>query len=146
MDMNKLFSLKTADRKPRWHVIDASGKILGRLATEVATILRGKNKAFFTPHIDAGDYVVVINCDKIELTGEKWTDKMYERYSGYRSGLKKTSAQDLFAKKPDELVRLAVRGMLPKNRLNRTVIKKLKVYTGSEHPHKAQVASATVAA
>lgn len=141
MDMNKIPFLRKEDRKPRWHVIDAAGKVLGRVATQVADILRGKNKAFFTPHTDSGDYVVVINMDKIELTGEKWTDKMYERYSGYRSGLKKTSARDLFAKRPGELMHLAVRGMLPKNRLNRQIIKKLKVYTGAEHPHKAQIAA-----
>ena len=141
MDMNKSFFLKKEDKDPKWRVIDASGKVLGRLSTEIADVLRGKDKPQYTPHTDAGDYVVIINCDKIRLTGNKWKDKFYARYSGYRSGLKLTSAEDLFKKDPTELIKKSVKGMLPKNRLSRQMFKKLKVYVGSEHPHKAQVPS-----
>lgn len=140
MDMNRIFFLRKEDRQPKWHVIDAKGKILGRLATEIADILRGKNKPEFTPHADAGDYVVVINAEKIMLTGNKWEDKEYDRYTGWMGGYKVTTAKDLLAKHPTHLVEFAVRGMLPKNKLNREIIKKLKVYTGTEHPHKAQLA------
>ena len=140
MDMNKSFVLRNEDRAPKWRVIDAEGKILGRMSTEIADILRGKDKPELTPHIDCGDYVVVINCDKIKLTGNKWKEKMYPRYSGWRSGLKLTSAEDMQEKHPTDIVRLAVRRMLPKNRLSREVIKKLKIYIGAAHPHTAQVA------
>lgn len=140
MDMNKIFFLRKEDRQPKWHVIDAKGKILGRLATEIADILRGKNKPEFTPHADAGDYVVVINAEQVALTGNKWEGKEYDRYTGWMGGYKVTTAKDLLAKHPTHLVELAVRGMLPKNKLNREVIKKLKVYVGTEHPHKAQTA------
>ena len=139
MDMNRSFVLKKEDRSPRWHVVDASGKVLGRLATQVADILRGKDKPEYTPHTDGGDYVVVTNCDKISLTGDKWEDKIYASFSGWRSGLKERSAKEVFAKDPTFLVKHAVKGMLPKNRLNRQVIKKLKVYVGDQHPHKAQI-------
>jgi large subunit ribosomal protein L13 len=139
MDMNKVFFLKKEDRKPRWHVIDASDKVLGRLCTQAADILRGKTKATYTPHTDGGDYVVITNCEKIKLTGNKWNDKMYARYSGYRSGLKETSAKNLLAKDPTRLIMLGVRGMLPKNKLNRAILKKLKIYAGDQHPHKAQI-------
>lgn len=139
MDMNKAFILKKEARAPKWHVVDASGLVLGRLATRVADILRGKDTAEYTPHTDSGDYVVVVNCDKIVLTGDKWSDKVYKNYSGWRSGLKLTTAQEMLNKKPEEIVRLAVKGMLPKNKLNRQIIKKLKIYTGAEHPHLAQV-------
>ena len=139
MDMNKSFFLKNEDRKPKWHVIDASDKVLGRLATSIADILRGKDKPEYTPHTDSGDYVVVTNCDKIVLTGNKWEDKIYKSYSGWRGGLKERSAQDVLKKDPSFLIKAAVKGMLPKNNLSRSIIKKLKVYTGSEHPHEAQV-------
>ncbi len=139
MDMNKTFFMRKEDRKPRWHVVDASGKVLGRLCTQVADMLRGKTKAAYTPHTDAGDYVVVINCDKIRLTGKKWDDKTYATFSGYRGGLKETPAKDVFAKDPCRLIMLGVRGMLPKNTLNRAVLKKLKVYVGDQHPHAAQI-------
>jgi large subunit ribosomal protein L13 len=138
MDMNKSFVLTTEARAPKWHVIDASGKVLGRLCTEVATILRGKDKPEFTPHTDSGDYVIVTNCDKIVLTGNKWKGKTYKSFSGYRGGLKTQSALEVFKKDPCRLVVMGVKGMLPKNTLNRAVIKKLKTYAGSEHPHKAQ--------
>jgi len=141
MDMNKSFVLKKEARTPKWHVIDASGKVLGRLATQVADILRGKDKAEYTPHTDSGDYVVVINCEKIALTGNKWKDKKYVRFTGWRSGLKETSAEEVLQKHPERLIEMAVKGMLPKNKLNRRIIKKLKVYPGAEHPHKAQVST-----
>ena len=137
--MNRAFILKNEDHKPKWQVIDASGEVLGRLATRVADILRGKTSPSYTPHTDSGDYVVILNCEKIYLSGDKWEDKIYSNYSGWRSGLKQTTAQDLFKKDPTELIRIAVKGMLPKNKLNRQVIKKLKIYVGGEHPHQAQV-------
>ena len=139
MDMNKAFLMKKEARLPRWHVLDASDKVLGRLCTQIATILRGKDKATYTPHTDAGDYVVVTNCDKIRLTGNKLKGKMYARFSGYKGGLKETSARDLLAKDPSRLILLGVRGMLPKNKLNRVILKKLKVYAGNTHPHTAQL-------
>jgi large subunit ribosomal protein L13 len=139
MDMNKTFFLAKEARNPRWHMIDASDKVLGRLCTQVATLLRGKHKAVYTQHTDAGDYVVITNCDKIRLTGKKWTDKMYSSFSGYRGGLKEIAARDLFAKDPRRLIMLGVRGMLPKNKLNRAILKKLKVYVGDKHPHAAQL-------
>ena len=140
MDMNRVYFLKTADRLPKWRVIDATDKVLGRLCTEVADILRGKDKPAYTAHNDAGDYVVVTNCDKIILTGKKLTDKMYESFSGYRSGLKLTAARDMMKKRPDYLIWHGVKGMLPKNKLNRKILKKLRVYTSNEvHPHDAQI-------
>lgn len=144
MDMNKSFVLRNeayTKHDQTWHVIDASGKILGRLATQVTDMLRGKDNPVFTPHADSGVYVVVINCDKIKLTGDKWNSKMYARYSGWRSGLKETAAKDVFAANPGDLVYMAVRGMLPKNKLSRQLLKKLRVYAGDQHPHKAQVSA-----
>ena len=137
--MNRSFVLKKEDRKPQWHVIDAKGKILGRLATQIADILRGKNTPLYTPHADAGDYVVVINAKEIALSGNKWEDKEYISYSGWFGGKKVLTAKDVHQKDPSELVRHAVKGMLPKNKLNRQILKKLKVYAGTEHPHKAQI-------
>lgn len=139
MDMNKVFFLKKEDRKPRWHVIDASDKVLGRLCTQVAELLRGKDKTTYTPHTDAGDYVIITNCEKIKLTGNKWEDKIYSSYSGYRSGLKEVAAKDVFAKDPRRLIMHGVKGMLPKNKLNRAVLKKLRVYVGDQHKHDAQM-------
>lgn len=139
-DFNKTFFARKEDHKPRWHVIDAEGMVLGRLATRIADILRGKNKATYTAHTSFGDYVVVINASKIVLTGNKLNDKIYESYSGYIGGLKQTSARDLLAKHPTHPILNAVKGMLPKNKLNRKIIKQLKLYAGAEHPHKAQVA------
>lgn len=141
MDMNKAFFLKKEDRKPQWHVIDAQGQVLGRLATRIADMLRGKDKAHYTPHTDGGDYVVIINAEKIVLTGKKWTDKTYETYSGWIGGLKVLTAAQMHAKNPEKIIELAVKRMLPKNILNRQVIKKLKVYAGADHPHIAQVAN-----
>lgn len=139
MSMNKSFRLRKEDAVPAWRVIDAQGKVLGRLATHIADALRGKDKAFYTPHTDSGDYIVVINAEKIVLTGNKLEGKIYDRYSGWMGGYKVTSAKDMLAKKPEFLIEHAVKGMLPKNKLSDQIIKKLKVYAGSEHPHKAQV-------
>jgi large subunit ribosomal protein L13 len=121
-----------------WYLVDAENKVLGRLASELAKIIRGKNKPTFTPHVDTGDYVIVINADKVTLTGNKWKDKLYYSHSGYPGGIKSITADDLKAKRPQDLIRFAVKGMLPKNRLGRKLFKKLKVYAGSEHPHEAQ--------
>jgi large subunit ribosomal protein L13 len=121
-----------------WYLIDASDKILGRLASEIADILRGKHKAIFTPHLDAGDYVIVVNADKVALTGAKLDKKIYYHHSGYISGLRETTARQMFEKKPENLIRLAVKGMLPKTSLGRRQLKKLKIYAGPNHPHQAQ--------
>ena len=138
MDMNKSFRLRKEDAAPAWRLIDAEGKVLGRLATQLADVLRGKDKAFYTPHTDSGDYVVVINAEKIKLTGNKWEGKLYDSYSGWMGGYKVTSAKDMLKKHPTHLIEHAVKGMLPKNKLSDQVIKKLKVYVGADHPHKAQ--------
>ena len=122
----------------KWHLVDADGKTLGRLATRVAVLLRGKNKPIFTPHVDAGDFVIVVNAEKVVLTGKKWKDKLYIHHSGYPGGFKSISAEKLLEKKPERLISMAVQGMLPKTKLGRKLIKKLKVYTGATHPHEAQ--------
>ena len=121
-----------------WYIVDATGQTLGRLATRVATVLRGKHKVTFTPHVDCGDHVIIVNADKIKLTGKKLDAKFYHRYSGYPGGLRSTSARDLLNTYPDRVIHSAVKGMLPKNRLSRQVIKKLRVYGGADHPHEAQ--------
>ena len=139
MDMNKAFLLRVEDSKPGWHVIDAEGKILGRLATQIADLLRGKGKATYTPHTISGDYVVVINAEKVVLSGTKMQTKIYQRVSGWMSGKKEFTAQQVYNQDPTRLVEYAVEGMLPKNKLNRRIIKNLKVYVGDKHPHKAQV-------
>ncbi|MGE4571388.1 MAG: 50S ribosomal protein L13 [Candidatus Izemoplasmatales bacterium] len=126
----------TIERK--WFVVDAAGKTLGRLATEVATVLRGKHKPTFTPHVDCGDYVVIINASKIVLTGNKWSDKKYYTHSTYNGGLKTNTAKTLMEKKPTKMVELAVKGMLPKGRLGRQMYKKLFVFAGEEHNKQAQ--------
>ncbi len=136
MDITR--SLRKEDAQHKWFEIDATGKTLGRLATRVAIILRGKDKPYFTPHVDCGDYVIITNADKIVLTGAKWDDKIYYSYSGYQSGMKAHAARDMAERRPDFLVMHAVRGMLPKNKLGRAVIRKLKIYTTAEHPHEAQ--------
>lgn len=145
MDFNRAFFLKKEDRNPRWIVFDAKGKILGRMATEIADVLRGKDKPTFTPHDDAGDYVVVINAKDIVLTGNKWDGKIYDRYTGYIGGYKTRTAGELIEKHPTQLVELAVKRMLPKTKLGRQMFKKLKVYPNAEHPHQAQVKSAKAA-
>ena len=134
----KTFTAKPTEVESKWYVVDASGCVLGRLASFVATRLRGKHKPFYTPHVDTGDHIIVINADKIALTGRKWDEKLYYRHSGYVGGLKSITAKQLLQKRPEDLVMHAVRGMLPKNRLGRKMFKKLKVYAGSEHPHVAQ--------
>ena len=134
----KTFTAKPGEVESKWYVVDASGCVLGRLASFVATRLRGKHKPVYTPHVDTGDHIVVINADKIALTGRKWDEKLYYRHSGYVGGLKSITAKKLLEKRPEDLVMHAVRGMLPKNRLGRKMFKKLKVYAGSEHPHVAQ--------
>jgi len=126
----------TIERK--WFVVDASGQRLGRLATEVATVLRGKHKPTFTPHVDCGDYVVIINASEIELTGDKWNDKLYRTHSNYPGGLKTKTAKVLMAEKPTRMVELAIKGMLPKGKLGNQMYKKLFVYAGPEHKHSAQ--------
>jgi large subunit ribosomal protein L13 len=131
-------SAKNSDNPGKWYVIDAQDAVLGRLATKVATHLRGKHNPLFTPHADMGDWVVVINADKVALTGRKWDQKLYHRHSGYIGGLTTINARKLKEKRPEDLVRFAVRGMLPKNRLGRKLFKKLKVYVGNAHPHEAQ--------
>jgi large subunit ribosomal protein L13 len=122
----------------KWYVVDAAGQTLGRLASEVASIIRGKHKPQFTPHVDVGDYVIVINASQIELTGKKWQNKKYYRHSGHPGGLRVTTAQEMRDRKPERMIELAVHGMLPKNRLGEKMKLKLKVYAGSEHPHQAQ--------
>ncbi|HMQ50672.1 MAG TPA: 50S ribosomal protein L13 [Anaerolineae bacterium] len=131
-------SAKAQEVQHDWYVIDARGQTLGRLATQVATILRGKHKPIFTPHVDCGDYVVVVNADKVHVTGQKMTQKMYYRHSGYPGGLKEISLRDQLQKFPERVIEAAVRGMLPRNRLGRQMFKKLKVYAGPNHPHQAQ--------
>ncbi|MDA8105599.1 MAG: 50S ribosomal protein L13 [Nitrospiraceae bacterium] len=129
---------KKGDIDRKWYVVDAKDAVLGRLAVKVATYLRGKNKAVFTPNVDTGDFVIVVNADKVRLTGKKLTDKIYYHHSGYIGGIKAKTAKDMLEQTPEKIVEKAVWGMLPKNRLGRTMIKKLKVYKGTEHPHKAQ--------
>ncbi len=134
---------RTIDEQPRkWHIIDADGAVLGKVATKAANLLRGKNKPAFTPHLDTGDFVVVINAEKVVLTGKKETEKVMTTYSGYRGGLKKFSPAGVRAKHPERLVEKAVKGMIPRNRLGRQIFKKLKVYAGPDHPHKAQAPAA----
>lgn len=122
----------------KWHVVDASGKVLGRLASEIATRLRGKHKPTYSTFMDNGDFVVVVNADKIRLTGKKWDEKEYHHHTSYMGGLKTATAREMLEKKPTEIIRLAVQGMLPKNTLGRAQLKKLKIYAGAEHPHAAQ--------
>ena len=122
----------------KWHVIDANGAVLGRLAVQVADILRGKDKPVYTPHLDAGDFVVVINAEKVRVTGKKETDKKFMTYSGWKGGEKYTSVEQMRAKAPERLITHAVKGMIPKNRLGRVLLTKLKVYKGDQHPHSAQ--------
>lgn len=132
------YSAKASDNPNKWWVIDAEGAVLGRLATQVAARLRGKHNPMFTPHMDMGDSVIVINASKIKLTGRKWEQKTYYRHSGFIGGLRAITARKLMEKRPEDLIHNAVKGMLPKNSLGRQLCKKLKVYAGSEHPHEAQ--------
>jgi large subunit ribosomal protein L13 len=136
---SKPYETKASDLKPRWHVVDAEGQTLGRLATHIATILNGKHNPLYVPHLMTGDYVVVTNAEKIRVTGNKVQQKMYYRHSGYVGGLRERTLADMLQKHPDRVIRQAVKGMLPKNSLGRKMLKRLKVYAGSEHPHSAQV-------
>ena len=131
----KTFSAKPDSVKRDWYVVDASGKTLGRLASEIATRLRGKHKPEYTPHVDTGDYIVVINAEKIGVTGKKASDKMYYRHTGFPGGIKEASFETLIAKKPEQVLELAVKGMMPRTPLGRAMLGKLKVYAGGEHPH-----------
>jgi large subunit ribosomal protein L13 len=134
----KTYSAKAETVERDWFLIDADGKTLGRLATEVARRLRGKHKAVYTPHVDTGDYIVVINAEKVKVTGNKAKDKMYYNHSGYMGGLKEINFEDLIQKAPERVIETAVKGMLPKNPLGRAMFRKLKVYAGAEHKHTAQ--------
>ena len=134
----KTFSAKKEDVVRRWYVVDATDQTLGRMATQIATILRGKNKPIYTPHLDCGDYVIVVNAEKVRVTGNKLDEKFYHRHSGYPGGLTSISLRDQLRKHPDRVITEAVRRMLPKNLLSGEILKKLKVYGGSEHPHSAQ--------
>jgi large subunit ribosomal protein L13 len=134
----KTFVAKEHEVDKKWYLVDANEKVLGRLATEIAVILRGKNKPIFTPHMDAGDYVVVVNAEKVHLTGNKLEKKIYYRHSGYPGGLKMKTAKEMLDEKPERLLMLAVRGMLPKNSLGRRQLTKLKIFTGPNHNHEAQ--------
>jgi large subunit ribosomal protein L13 len=134
----KTISARAEDVKRDWFLIDAEDKTLGRLATEVARRLRGKHKAIYTPHVDTGDYIVIVNAEKVRVTGNKTKDKMYYTYSGYMGGLKEINFEDLIDKAPERVIERAVKGMLPKNSLGRTMFRKLKVYAGKEHEHAAQ--------
>ena len=134
----KSYTARKGEVPRQWYVVDAQGKVLGRLASRIAMVLRGKTKPTFTPHLDTGDFVVVVNAAQVQLTGRKLDNKVYYRHSGYMGGLKEISARHLLAKKPEEVLRHAVRGMLPKNSLGRGLLKKLKIYATGEHPHQAQ--------
>lgn len=134
----KSYIAKPAEVERKWYVIDAEDKTLGKIASEVASILRGKKKPIYTPHVDTGDYVIVINAEKVRVTGKKEEQKIYKSHSGYPGGLKETTLKELRAKKPEEIIRHAVKGMMPKGKLGRQMFKKLKVYAGPEHPHTAQ--------
>ena len=134
----KTFVAKPSTRQRDWYVVDASGKTLGRLATQIADVLRGKRKPTYTPHIDTGDFVIVVNAEKIAVTGNKRAGKLYYRHSGYPGGLRTRTFEEMITRRPEEVIRLAVKGMLPRNRLARKQLTKLKVYAGPKHPHVAQ--------
>ena len=139
IDLKKLGQPESGAIDPRgWRIVDAEGQVLGRLAVKIADVLRGRDKATFTPHLDTGDFVIVINADKVRVTGNKETDKEYQRYSGYRGGLKRIPLAEMRERHPDRLILSAVKGMLPKNKLGASLLTKLKVYAGSEHPHAVQ--------
>jgi large subunit ribosomal protein L13 len=134
----KTYVAKEQEIEKKWYLVDAQGMVLGRLASQIAARLRGKHRPIFTPHADTGDFVVIINADKVSLTGNKWDNKIYYHHSGYMGGLKQISARKLIEKKPDQVLYMAVKRMLPRTSLGRRQIKKLKIYAGSEHPHVAQ--------
>ncbi len=134
----KTYMARDVDIEKKWHIVDADGKTVGRLATKVAMTLMGKDKPQFTPHADSGDFVIVVNAEKVNFTGKKWNQKTYYSHSGYPGGLKSITAENLLKTKPEEIIRNAVWGMLPKNKWQNRLIKRLKIYTGNAHPHKAQ--------
>jgi large subunit ribosomal protein L13 len=134
----KTFVAKPSDRQRDWYVVDAQGLTLGRLATQIADVLRGKRKPTYTPHIDTGDFVIVVNAEKIAVTGNKRADKLYHRHSGYPGGLRTRTFEQMITRRPEEVIRIAVKGMMPRNRLARKQLTKLKVYAGPQHPHVAQ--------
>jgi large subunit ribosomal protein L13 len=134
----KTYQAKKEELDYQWYLVNAEGKVLGRLAAELVKILKGKNKPTYTPHLDTGDFVIVVNAEKVTLTGKKMKDKIYYHHTGYPGGIKETNAEKLLAKKPTEMIRIAVKGMLPKNSLGRQMIRKLKIYAGPNHPHEAQ--------
>jgi large subunit ribosomal protein L13 len=134
----KTFVAKEQEVNKKWYLVNAENKVVGRLASQIATRLRGKNKPIFTPHTDTGDFIVVVNAEKVRLTGAKWDKKKYYHHSGYMGGLKEITAGELLKKKPEEILRMAVKRMLPKNSLGRSQLKKLKIYAGPNHPHEAQ--------
>jgi large subunit ribosomal protein L13 len=136
--MRSTFMANAQNIERKWYLVDATGKTLGRLSTEVATLLRGKHKPTFTPHVDCGDYVIITNAEKIELTGNKWNNKLYQHHTGHPGGLKVRTAKEMNAKQPEKMLEIAIYGMLPKGRLGRKMGKKLFVYSGNEHPHAAQ--------
>ncbi len=136
--MMKTYSAKESDIKRDWYLVNAEGRVLGRLASEIARRLRGKHKAIYTPHVDTGDFVVVVNAEKVSLTGKKLTDKIYYHHTGYPGGIKSVTAGKMLKEKPERLLYIAVKGMLPKNSLGRKMLKKLKIYKGEKHPHSAQ--------
>lgn len=140
--MTKTYSVKASDIERKWHVIDASDEVLGRLATRIAGLLMGKHKPMFTRHLDVGDFVVIINADKVRVTGNKSKQKMYYRHSGYPGGLKSVSLEKMMQTHPNRVIEHAVKGMLPRNKLNAGMMKRLKVYSGDSHPHTAQIGSA----
>ena len=134
----KTYVAKPTDRQRDWYVVDAEGKTLGRLATQIADVLRGKRKPEYTPHIDTGDFVIVVNAEKIDVTGRKREQKLYYRHSGYPGGLRSRTLSEMLERRPEEVLRKAVKGMLPRNRLGRAQLRKLKIYAGPDHPHAAQ--------
>jgi large subunit ribosomal protein L13 len=134
----KTYVAKPTDRERNWYVVDANGRTLGRLATQIADALRGKRKPEYTPHIDTGDFVIVVNAEKISVTGNKRAAKLYHRHSGYPGGLRTRTFEEMITRRPEDVIRLAVKGMMPRNRLARKQLTKLKVYAGPEHPHVAQ--------
>jgi large subunit ribosomal protein L13 len=134
----KTYQATAQDRERGWRIVDADGKTLGRLATPIANVLRGKHKPTYTPHVDVGDFVIVVNAEKVAVTGDKREKKLYWRHSGYPGGIRSRTLGDLLEKRPEEVIRKAVKGMLPRNRLARQQLRKLKVYAGPEHPHQAQ--------
>jgi len=134
----KTYQIKKEELDHKWYVVNAEGKVLGRLSAELAKILRGKNKPTYTPYLDTGDFVIVVNAGKVTLTGKKLKDKIYYHHTGYPGGIKQINAEKLLAKKPTEMIRIAVKGMLPKTSLGRQMLRKLKIYAGPNHPHEAQ--------